>query len=494
MATRFVTNLDLVQNQILNGRFEAVASDPNTGNFEGRLIYNTTEDTIKVWTGTAWRKMLHGITSTGSASEALTISESNGAVTIQPNLATGSDDGVMSAADKTKLDAATASDSVSTLVIRDAAGRFQVATPVSGLDAANKSYVDSARTGLDVKASVKVATTGPITLSTGLEAGDTIDGYTLVAGDRVLVKNQDTASENGIYVVAETGAPSRATDADSSAEVSPGMFTFVEQGTTNADSGWVLITDGTITLGTTGLEFSLFSVAGNILAGDGLLKTGDVLSVRVDDNAANPTLEISSDRLRIAATAAGDGLTGGGAVPLALNVANDRGLSILSDQLGIKFDTTVSGLAVNGTSGLALQSSMAGTGLTFTAGVLSVDAIDLDSSSGGGVTGILPIANGGTNASTESQARTNLAATSPTGANTSTPVLARVANKVIGDGASTSFTVTHNFGTRAVVVQVFDSSSYDTVIADVVRTTTDSVTVSFSVAPASNAFTVVVTG
>ena len=493
MATRFVTNLDLVQNQILNGRFESVASDPNTGNFEGRLIYNTTEDTIKVWTGTAWRKMLHGITSTGSASEALTISETNGAVTIQANLATATDDGVMSASDKSKLDAATSTDSVSTLVMRDVNGRFQVATPVSGLDAANKSYVDSARTGLDVKASVKVATTGPITLSTGLEAGDIIDGYTLVAGDRVLVKNQDTASENGIYVVAESGAPSRADDADSSAEVTPGLFTFVEQGTTNADSGWVLITNAPITLGTTGLEFSLFSVAGNILAGAGLLKTGDVLDVLVDSNAASPTLEISSDRLRIASTAAGDGLTGGGGSPLSLNLQSDGGLEIDTDQLGIKLDPLVNGLSVDA-NGLKLKSSIAGTGITFTSGTLSVDAIDLDSSTGGGVTGILPIANGGTNASTESQARTNLAATSPTGANTSTPVLARVANKVIGDGASTSFTVTHNFGTRAVIVQVFDSSSYDTVIADVVRTTTDSVTVSFSVAPASNAFTVVVTG
>lgn len=493
MATKFVTNLDLVQNQILNGRFESVSSDPNTGNFEGRLIYNTTEDTIKVYTGSAWRKMLHGISSAGSASEAITVSESNGAVTITPNLATGTDDGVMSAADKTKLDNASASDSVSTLVIRDASGRFQVATPVNGLDAANKSYVDSARTGLDVKASVKVATTGPITLSTGLEAGDTIDGYTLVAGDRVLVKNQDTASENGIYVVAESGAPSRATDADSSLEVTPGMFTFVEQGTTNADSGWVLITDGAITLGTTGLEFSLFSVAGNILAGDGLLKTGDVLSVRVDDNAASPTLEISSDRLRIASTAAGSGLGGGGASPLSVNVAAAGGIEISSDNLQIKVDGAVSGLETT-SDGLHLKSNMAGTGLTFTAGVLSVDAIDLDSSSGGGVTGVLPIANGGTNASTESQARTNLAATSPTGANTTTPVLARVASKVIGDGASTSYTVTHNFGTRAVIVQVFDSSSYDTVIADVVRTTTDSVTVSFSSAPASNAFTVVITG
>jgi hypothetical protein len=211
------------------------------------------------------QRLVVSVSSAGSASEAITVvNNSDGTVTITPNLASGTDDGVMSAADKAKLDAASSADSVSTLVIRDVNGRFQVATPVSGLDAANKSYVDSARTGLDVKASVKVATTGPITLSTGLEAGDIIDGYTLVAGDRVLVKNQDTASENGIYVVAASGAPSRADDADTSGKVTPGLFTFVEQGTTNADSGWVLITDGPITLGTTGLAFSLFSVAGNM--------------------------------------------------------------------------------------------------------------------------------------------------------------------------------------------------------------------------------------
>ncbi len=143
---------------------------------------------------------------------------------------------------------------------------------------------------------------------------------------------------------------------------------------------------------------------------------------------------------------------------------------------------------------MRLNSNVAGTGLSFSSGTLSVDAVDLTSASGGGVAGVLPIANGGTNASTEEQARTNLAYTSPTGANTTTPVLARVASKVIGDGANTSFDVVHNFGTRAVVVQVFDSSSYDTVIADVVRATTDKVTVGFSSAPASNAFTVVVTG
>jgi hypothetical protein len=310
----------------------------------------------------------------------------------------------------------------------------------------------------------------------------------LVAGDRVLVKDQDTASENGIYTVQSDGSVVRSDDADSNAEVTPGMFTFVEQGTLNADSGWVLITDGAITLGTTGLEFSLFSVAGNILAGAGLSKTGDVLDVNVDGT----TIEIDTDTLRIAATAAGDGLAGGGGSALSVDV-DDKGVTISGGEVALKLNYSVAGLDVTN-DGLEIQSSIAGTGLTFTTGTLSVDAVDLTSGTGNGVTGTLPIANGGTNATSASDARQTLAETSSSGSNTSTPVLARVASRVIGDGASTSYTITHNFGTRAVVVQVFDSSTYDTVIADVVRTTTDSVTVSFSIAPASGAFTVVVTG
>ena len=118
------------------------------------------------------------------------------------------------------------------------------------------------------KQSVRVATTAALTLSSDLENGDTVDGVTLVTGDRVLVKNQDTASENGIYVVKASGAPDRATDADTSAEVTAGMFTFVTEGTANGDSGWVLTTNDTITLGTTGLVFAQFSGAGQITAGD----------------------------------------------------------------------------------------------------------------------------------------------------------------------------------------------------------------------------------
>jgi hypothetical protein len=149
-----------------------------------------------------------------------------------------------------------------------------LADPTNDQDAATKAYVDAARSGLDVKQSVRVATTANITLS----GAQTIDGVSAISGDRVLVKDQSTASQNGIYVVA-AGSWSRATDADSSAEVTAGMFTFVSEGILNADSGWVLTTNDTITLGTTSLTFAQFSGAGQITAGAGLTKSGNTIDV-----------------------------------------------------------------------------------------------------------------------------------------------------------------------------------------------------------------------
>jgi len=106
----------------------------------------------------------------------------------------------------------------------------------------------------------------------------TVDGLSLVAGNRVLVKNQSAANDNGIWVAA-VGAWVRATDADVTGEVSSGMFAFVEEGATNANSGWILSTPDPITLGTTPLTFTQFSNTGTISAGNGLTKTGSVIDV-----------------------------------------------------------------------------------------------------------------------------------------------------------------------------------------------------------------------
>jgi len=149
-----------------------------------------------------------------------------------------------------------------------------LADPSSAQDAATKAYVDATRQGLDVKDSVLAATTANITLS----GTQTVDGVSLSVGNRVLVKNQSTASQNGIYVVA-AGAWTRADDANSATNITPGLFTFVEQGTANADSGFILTTDGSITVGTTGLTFVQFSGAGQITAGTGLAKTGNTIEI-----------------------------------------------------------------------------------------------------------------------------------------------------------------------------------------------------------------------
>lgn len=440
MATKFVTNLDLVQNQILNARFETVLTDPNTNLFEGRMIYNSTEDTIKVYSGSAWRKMLHSVVSGGSYTDAITIGESNGEITLTLNLADTDSAGLLSSTFWNMLTDATDAATASKLIKRDGNGNAKVATPTDPAHIATKGYVDAARQGLDVKQSVRAATTGPVNLANQLEAGDTLDTtVTLVAGNRVLVKDQATASENGIYVVQATGAAVRATDANGTTdtgEVSGGTFTFVEEGTINADSGWVVSTNGLINVGVGAMEWVQFSGAGQITAGDGLSKDGNILHVNDDD----VTIYVDGN-----------------------------------DDLAVKS---------SGTAGQVLRSMGSGTA--------QWGALDLDDSDA--VTGTLGVSNGGTNASTEATARENLAAGGTQGAGVSVPVLTRKVTLTIGDGIATSYTVTHGFGTRDVTVQVYDASSYDTVIADTVRTSTNAVTVGFASAPASNSYVAVVIG
>jgi len=142
-------------------------------------------------------------------------------------------------------------------------GGFRVtsgADPVSATDLTTKQYVDSIAIGIrDFKDSVRVATTANITLS----GTQTIDGVSAIAGDRILVKNQITGSQNGIYVV-DAGAWSRSTDADVSAEVTSGMYVMVEEGSTYAGASFVLSTANPITLGTTSLTFVQFNSAGSI--------------------------------------------------------------------------------------------------------------------------------------------------------------------------------------------------------------------------------------
>lgn len=148
-----------------------------------------------------------------------------------------------------------------------------LADPVGDQDAATKVYVDNIAQGLDVKASVKAATTANITLS----GAQTIDGISVTAGDRVLVKNQTAQAENGIYVASLTSW-ARAADANTWTEL-VSAYTFVETGTLYADTGWVCTVNAGGTLGTTPVTWSQFSGAGTYQAGTGLTLTGNTFSI-----------------------------------------------------------------------------------------------------------------------------------------------------------------------------------------------------------------------
>ena len=196
-----------------------------------------------------------------------------------------------------------------------------VAEPTQSTDAATKNYVDAVKTGLDVKDSVIVTTTSNLTATysngtsgvgatltnSSTQAAITIDSRVLVVGERVLVKDQTTALQNGFYKVTTVGTVStnwvltRTVDADEDSEITPGAFTFVEEGTVGGNNGYVCTNVGAITVGTTAITFVQFSGAGSVIAGDGLTKSGNTLNVVGTTNR----ISISSDAVDISSSYVG---------------------------------------------------------------------------------------------------------------------------------------------------------------------------------------------
>lgn len=226
--------------------------------------------------------------------------------------------------------------------------------PVSAQDAATKAYVDATVQGLDIKLSVRAATTANITLS----GTQTVDGIALSANDRVLVKNQSTGADNGIYLVA-AGAWTRAADAAASAQVTTGLFTFVEQGTVNGGIGWVLTTANPINLSSTALVFTQFSGVTAVTAGDtSITVSGSAVSVNI---ASGGTLTTSSG-LKVASggitgtelntSVAGAGLTGGGGSALAV-ACTDGSISVGADAISV----ALNGSTLTSSSGLKVSSA-----------------------------------------------------------------------------------------------------------------------------------------
>lgn len=231
-------------------------------------------------------------------------------------------------------------------------------------DAATKGQLDAVSQGVDWKASVRAATTANGTLATAFVNGQVIDGVTLATNDRILIKDQSAGAENGIYTVNGAGAPTRATDADVSAEVNGGLAAFVEEGTVNADTGWVLTNNGAITLGSTALVFSQFTGLGQVTVDSTLIKTGNQLKrapltgdVTAADGSNATAIGANKVTLGMLATLAANSAianaTGSTATPTAVPMVTAptaSAIPIRDGSANTKFNNVVTNLATTATA------------------------------------------------------------------------------------------------------------------------------------------------
>jgi len=307
MASKELSNIDMNNLEILNLRLQQLAGAPGTP-VEGLFWYDPTAG-IKhpvFWDGAVLRIVPHlgaTVPTTETVAQAAAAGSSLEVARIDhkhalPGQATTGADGFMSAADKALLANAVPTATVSTLMKRDSAGRAQAVDPVANADIATKSYVDAHAMGQKPKDSVRLATA--IALPANAYAANVItatifgvlsvDGINAALGDRILVKNEATAANNGVYTVTTLGTASvyfvltRATDFNVWTEI-PSSFFFSEVGTTNADCGWTCISDAGGTLGTTAIAFTQTSGPGAWKAGTAAGATG----VAVLDNTTGNT-------------------------------------------------------------------------------------------------------------------------------------------------------------------------------------------------------------
>lgn len=404
-AKKYLVPIDLTKQELQNAVIQNLSSAPSSP-VEGQVYYDTTNHIDYVRTNSTWVARSTGGGGDASTNTATSVDSEvalfSGTAGKTLKRATGTGlakltSGVLSTA-TSGTDFAPATSGTSSLK-GNGSGGFSAATlndngaptadfsmashkltsvtdPTSAQDAATKNYVDLARQGLSVKDPVRVATTVNGTLASAFANASTVDGITLATGDRILLKNQTTASENGIYVVAASGAPARATDADASGELVTGTFVLVTAGTANAGNQFtVQSTTATPWVpGSSGSTWVQLTGASTVSAGAGLTASGNVLAV-----GAGTGISVAADSVTV------DRSTNGATVPF-------------------KYTAT------------------------------------------------------------------------------------------IGDNSSTSIAVTHSLGTKDVIAQIRDASTDAVVECDITQTSTSVTTFVFAVAPATNAYKVVIMG
>ena len=592
MSRKFLTNIDLNMSELQNAVIQNLASDPSTGNVDGRIYYNTALDELRVYANGSW-SVVGAISSVVGTADEISVSIVDGvatlslpttinanttgsaatltnaraiqlsgdvtgtanfdgsaaieiATTIAANsVALGTDTsgnyvagisagdgvsvsgsgsesatvtvtntGVTSVSGTTNQITASASTGAITLSLPSAVtfpGSVTLnSDPTTDLQAATKAYVDTKVNGLSWKSAANLLANIDVSL-TGTTGTLVIDGHAVLdsadSGYRILLTNQSTDSENGIYVYSDNSSTytlSRSADADVYTELI-GASIFIQEGTTYGSTSWVqsnhYLTDFT------GQTWDQVGAQSVYTAGNGLSLVGNAFSINTAVTVDVSTAQTLTNKTLTSPIVSGLYLSDNQIVIegdpdtsettlVFTNPTADRTITF-KDATGTVALTSDITAAVDAITTTVIEE---GTNLYFT-DERAQDAV------GGIVSGsnsLAAVYNDGSNTLTFD---TTLAATSYMSKTSGLAVdVSTLETKLVTDGfpkkvsasvgnaSATSFAVTHSFGTRDVTVNVYDNASFDTVECDVVRTDTNTVTVSFASAPTTNAYRVVIVG
>ena len=393
MSRKFLVSIDLNKNELQNAVIQNLATAPATP-LAGQVYYNTVDNQLYIYNGTRWEvagnavqsgllsaRPAAGSVDTGTIyyatdnylfyySDGSTWQQANAFGNVVTETSYGQASGNGTATNYARADHTHGTPALGTATPNAIAGvtgsagsattpskedhthaftpaadlsmagfkLTNVATPAADTDAANKGYVDSVAQGLDTKASVVAATTTNGTLATAFANGQVVDGVTLATNDRILIKNQTDATANGIYTVNASGAPTRSTDMNVGSEF-PSAYVFVEQGTVNADTGWVCTNNAPVTLGSTNIVWTQFSGAGTYTANNGVVLNGSVFSFAPESGKGLQT-GASGAAIKLATTS---GLN----VTSDLAVGAGNGISVLTNTVAIDSAVVVSKYAAS---------------------------------------------------------------------------------------------------------------------------------------------------
>lgn len=451
MARKFLTHLDMQGNQILNAAFEKLATDPTTGNFEGRIYYNTASDALKFFDGTAWQTVGDQISIEGTADE-VTVSFNSGTSTYTISLPA----------------------TINANTTGNAATASQWAT-------ARTITLDG-----DLSGSVSIDGSANVTLNATVKANSVALG-TDTSGDYV----QSVSAGTGVTVTGGTG------------EGSTPSIAIGQNVATTANPTFAGVTGGNVQVGVTGDNeidtdegnLTIDSAGGTTTLDDNVIVTGDLTVQGTTTTVSTETLLVADNIITLNSNVTGSPTENAGIeiergtsanVELRWNETNDTweatrdgstfaNLVLVGDDIPTSDITNFTEDVQDVVGGMVSGSNSLSATYNDGAGTLSLDT---------------------TLATTSYLSKTSGLAVDVSALETKlvTDSFTKKATANVGNGTNTSFAVAHNLGTRDIQVQVYDNASYDTVECDVVRTDANTVTVSFAVAPTTDAYRVVVIG